>query len=85
LAASLLPVAASSVEAGDPLLAYGARIVGDDARTRIVIDFDREPRFSVHYIANPERIVIDLPDVGGRSRLEKQGLKVFSLCEFDGD
>jgi N-acetylmuramoyl-L-alanine amidase len=45
----------------DPLLAYGARIVGDDARTRIVIDFDREPRFSVHYIANPERIVVDLP------------------------
>ncbi len=45
----------------DPLLAYGARIVGDDARTRIVIDFDREPRFSVHYITNPERIVVDLP------------------------
>ncbi|MBB3657603.1 N-acetylmuramoyl-L-alanine amidase [Rhizobium sp. BK650] len=43
------------------MLAYGARIVGDDARTRIVIDFDREPRFSVHYIANPERIVVDLP------------------------
>ena len=60
LAASLLAVA-GSVEAGDPLLAYGARIVGDDARTRIVIDFDREPRFSVHYIANPERIVVDLP------------------------
>jgi adenine phosphoribosyltransferase len=29
--------------------------------------------------------VIDLPDIGGRSRLEKQGLKVFSLCEFEGD
>jgi adenine phosphoribosyltransferase len=29
--------------------------------------------------------VIDLPDIGGRSRLEKQGLKVFSLCEFKGD
>ena len=61
LAVGLLPAVAGSVEAGDPLLAYGARIVGDDARTRIVIDFDREPRFSVHYIANPERIVIDLP------------------------
>ncbi len=45
----------------DPLLAYGARIIGDDARTRIVIDFDRAPDFSVHYIANPERVVIDLP------------------------
>jgi adenine phosphoribosyltransferase len=29
--------------------------------------------------------VIDLPDVGGRKRLEKRGLKVFSLCEFEGD
>jgi adenine phosphoribosyltransferase len=29
--------------------------------------------------------VIDLPDVGGRARLEKLGLKVFSLCEFSGN
>jgi N-acetylmuramoyl-L-alanine amidase len=45
----------------EPLLAYGARIIGDDARTRIVIDFDQAPSFSIHYIANPERIVVDLP------------------------
>ncbi|NDU87910.1 MAG: adenine phosphoribosyltransferase [Ferrovum sp.] len=29
--------------------------------------------------------VIDLPDLGGRTRLEKQGQKVFALCEFEGD
>ena len=29
--------------------------------------------------------IIDLPDVGGRSRLEMKGLKVFALCEFEGD
>src|SRR3990167_1631312 len=29
--------------------------------------------------------VIDLPDLGGRARLEKQGQKVFALCEFEGD
>ena len=29
--------------------------------------------------------VIDLPDVGGRMRLENLGCKVFSLCEFEGD
>ncbi len=29
--------------------------------------------------------VIDLPDLGGRARLEKHGQKVFSLCEFEGD
>lgn len=59
--AVLCAVPAGAAGANNPLLAYGARIVGDDARTRIVIDFDREPRFSVHYIANPERIVVDLP------------------------
>ncbi len=29
--------------------------------------------------------VIDLPDIGGRKRLEKRGHKVFALCEFEGD
>ncbi|MSQ55196.1 MAG: adenine phosphoribosyltransferase [Betaproteobacteria bacterium] len=29
--------------------------------------------------------VVDLPDIGGRKRLEKLGLKVFALCEFEGD
>ncbi|SES75407.1 adenine phosphoribosyltransferase [Nitrosomonas marina] len=29
--------------------------------------------------------VIDLPDAGGRKRLEQLGCKVFSLCEFGND
>jgi adenine phosphoribosyltransferase len=29
--------------------------------------------------------VIDLPDLGGRKRLEAQGYRTFALCEFDGD
>jgi adenine phosphoribosyltransferase len=29
--------------------------------------------------------VIDLPDVGGRARLENQGFRVFALCEFAGE
>lgn len=50
-------------QAGDaPLLAYGARIAGDDARTRVVIDFDRKPVFFVHYVANPARVIVDLPE-----------------------
>ena len=28
--------------------------------------------------------VIDLPDIGGRDRLENMGQKVFTLCEFEG-
>ncbi len=55
--AAFAPAAATA----DPLLAYGARIAGDDARTRIVIDMDREPAFTIHYLDNPVRIVVDLP------------------------
>jgi adenine phosphoribosyltransferase len=29
--------------------------------------------------------VIDLPDIGGRKRLEDKGYGVFALCEFEGD
>ena len=29
--------------------------------------------------------IIDLPDIGGRARLEKHGHTVFALCEFEGD
>ena len=29
--------------------------------------------------------VIDLPEIGGRARLEKHGHKVFALCEFEGE
>ena len=29
--------------------------------------------------------VVDLPDIGGRQRLERQNLPIFTLCEFEGD
>jgi adenine phosphoribosyltransferase len=29
--------------------------------------------------------IIDLPDLGGRKRLESRGQQVFALCEFEGD
>mgnify|MGYP006108044761 CR=1 FL=1 len=29
--------------------------------------------------------IIDLPDLGGREKLEKNGQKVFTLCEFEGE
>lgn len=53
---------ASGAAAGEkPLLAFAARIAGDEARTRIVIDFETKPEFSIHYVAGPERVVVDLP------------------------
>ena len=29
--------------------------------------------------------IVDLPDLGGRARIENKGQKVFTLCEFEGD
>lgn len=52
---------AEASASADPLAAYAARIVGDRARTRIVLEFDRRPEIAVRYIAKPDRIVVDLP------------------------
>ena len=55
----LLAAVAHAQTAPTPLVAYAARIAGDDARTRIVIDFDRRPEFTLHYTARPNRLIID--------------------------
>lgn len=68
---------ARSEEAPKPYIAYAARIAGDDARTRVVIDFDRRPEFALHYTAEPNRIIIDLPETDfgfGESDLAATGL-----------
>ena len=57
VALPLLPAHAST----QTLLAFSARVAGDDARTHIVIDFEKKPEFSVHYVAAPERVVVELP------------------------
>lgn len=47
----------------EPLIASQARIIGDEARTRIVLDFAEEPESDVHYLDLPARIVVDFPAV----------------------
>ncbi|APG90753.1 N-acetylmuramoyl-L-alanine amidase AmiC [Sinorhizobium americanum] len=81
----LLPVAAGAADDAAPLLAYGARVAGDDARTRIVIEFDRNPEFSIHYVANPVRVIIDLPETSFGLKpesLEPRGL--FDAIRYGG-
>jgi N-acetylmuramoyl-L-alanine amidase len=79
-AAFLSPACVSVALAGDvaaPLIAYSARIAGDDARTRIVIDFDRKPDFSLHYTSDPNRIIVDVPETSfgfGENDLAATGL-----------
>lgn len=41
-------------------IAYSARVVGDNERARILIDFNKEPIFKIRYLANPNRIIVDL-------------------------
>ncbi|MDF1607059.1 N-acetylmuramoyl-L-alanine amidase [Hoeflea sp. YIM 152468] len=43
-------------------VAIGARMAGDENRVRLVIDFERAPKFSLRYLENPYRAVIDLPE-----------------------
>lgn len=62
-----------------PLIAYAARIAGDDARTRIVIDFDRKPQFTLHYTARPNRLIVDLDETA--FGFGEQDLKAVGLFE----
>jgi N-acetylmuramoyl-L-alanine amidase len=43
-------------------VAIAARLAGDDSRVRLVLDFERPPEFELHYLDNPYRAVIDLPE-----------------------
>ena len=47
---------------GSRHVAIAARLAGDDSRVRLVLDFEREPEFELHYLENPYRAVIDLPE-----------------------
>lgn len=61
LACIIAGLAPAKAFSADRLAAFAARIAGDDARTRIVMDFDQKPETTVRYIGNPDRIVVDLP------------------------
>ena len=74
---------APSAHAVEPLVVHQARIIGDEARTRIVLDFAEEPEFDVHYLDSPARIVVDFPAVNfsfPASELKPTGL--FSDIRF---
>lgn len=53
-----------SQEKTPALVVSKARIIGDEARTRIVMEFNQQPEFEVHYLDSPARIVVDFPAVG---------------------
>jgi N-acetylmuramoyl-L-alanine amidase len=68
LSGSLAAGSADAAEApkrgpGDPPLASDVRVAGDDSLTRFVVDLDKTIDIRAFTLANPYRVVIDMPQV----------------------
>jgi N-acetylmuramoyl-L-alanine amidase len=50
-------------QAGQGVTATGARVAGDESRTRFVADVTQSVSFTVYVLPDPYRVMIDLPDV----------------------
>ncbi len=55
-------VSGDSGVAGEGLAAVGARIAGDEARTRFILDLTQPTLFGLSTLADPYRLIIDLPE-----------------------
>ncbi|MFS2326597.1 N-acetylmuramoyl-L-alanine amidase [Brucella sp. H1_1004] len=62
LCAALLHISQAKAASNAPLSALTYRMAGDDLRMRVVVMFDQEPKFSTLLLANPHRLVFDLPE-----------------------
>jgi N-acetylmuramoyl-L-alanine amidase len=67
-----------AIQSADYPVASEVRLAGDDAQTRIVVDFSRKVDLHVFTLANPYRVIIDLPQVvfrfPGRTGEDGRGL-----------
>jgi N-acetylmuramoyl-L-alanine amidase len=48
---------------GRGVVALDARLAGDEKRTRLIVDLSKKVDISVFTLANPARVIVDLPDV----------------------
>lgn len=65
-ALALLPAwlsVTSPAGASEPVVATDARLAGDGERTRLVIDLSRSVPLGAFTLADPYRVVVDIPDV----------------------
>lgn len=53
--------ASGNVRAAEELAALTYQAAGDELRTRVVINFDREPDVSTMLLEQPHRLVVDMP------------------------
>lgn len=74
----LLAADETSFQPADQASALAARIAGDEARTRIIIDLDGEVAPSVYLLPEPNRLILDLPGLSfvpmGNAQVEARGL-----------
>ena len=56
-------IAGGKAEMAENIKVHGMRLVGDEARTRLVIDLDAPPQYGILRLTDPYRLVIDLPRV----------------------
>ena len=59
---ALMAPGAAQTNAAPPI-ATGARLAGDETRTRFVLDLTHAIGFNVSVLANPFRVIIDLPEI----------------------
>jgi N-acetylmuramoyl-L-alanine amidase len=55
---------AGKAQVGKRITAIDARVAGDAKRTRLVVDLNGEVEVAAFTLADPYRVVLDLPDVG---------------------
>jgi len=70
-------VALISSQAAAAVVAEDLRLIGDEARTRLVVDLDTETAFGLLRLTDPMRLVLDLADTsfaGGASPAQPRGL-----------
>ena len=60
---SLIILAALSAGAASANIVGEMRVIGDAERTRFVVDLEKSPEYGILRLANPYRLVVDLPDV----------------------
>lgn len=66
LAAMTLACLTAGAFAADPPVAMDGRVVGDESRTRFVLDLSGEVDLSAFTLDEPYRVVIDLPEIDFR-------------------
>jgi N-acetylmuramoyl-L-alanine amidase len=72
-----IAIALLSSQAAAEIVAEDLRLIGDEARTRLVVDLDDEARFGVLRLTDPMRLVVDLADTAfapGARPAEPRGL-----------